>query len=209
MATTVALTGATGFIGRVLTRRFQIAGWIVRVLVRTAPRASDLQTVPMQSVEGDLTDLDSLYRLVEDVDAVVHCAACVRGASLHDFELANVRGVENIVRVSSQQRRVPRFLLMSSLAAREPSLSYYAASKRQGEVQLALLANDMAWTVLRPPAVYGPDDRVIRPLLEWIRRGIAFKLNHDQARFSLLYVDDLADAVVMCLESASSASRVL
>ncbi len=209
MSRTVALTGATGFIGSALAHRFHTAGWVVRALVRASSRTANLATIPIQFVEGDLADLGSLHRLVEGVDDVVHCAGLVRGASLTDFESVNVHGVENVVQASSEQARAPRFLLMSSLAAREPLLSPYATSKFQGEAQLASLAKDMEWTVLRPPAVYGPGDRELYPLLEWMGRGVALKLGHDQARFSLLYVDDLADAVVMCLENSSSTPRVL
>ncbi|HIB53224.1 MAG TPA: NAD(P)-dependent oxidoreductase [Nitrospirales bacterium] len=209
MSRTVALTGATGFIGSALAHRFHTAGWAVRALVRASSPTANLATIPIQFVEGNLADLESLRRLVEGVDDVVHCAGCVRGWSFTDFESVNVHGVENIVRASFEQTRVPRFLLMSSLAAREPLMSPYAMSKSQGEAQLAVLAKEMEWTVLRPPAVYGPGDRELRPLLEWMGKGIALKLAPDQARFSLLYVDDLADAVVMCLENASSAPRVL
>ena len=208
MPRTVALTGATGFIGSALAHRFHTAGWFVRALIRASSLTANLTTIPIQYIEGDLTDVESLHRLVEGVDDVVHCAGLVRAASASDFESVNVHGVENIVRACSQQTRVPRFLLMSSLAAREPSLSSYAMSKFQGEVQLALLAKELEWTVLRPPAVYGPGDRELRPLFAWMGRGIALKLAHDQARFSLLYVDDLADAVVMCLEHSTSTPRV-
>lgn len=209
MSRTVALTGATGFIGSALAHRLHTAGWGVRALMRAPSRIANLATIPIQFIEGDLADLESLYRLVEGVDDVVHCAGLVRGASLTDFESVNVHGVKNVLQASSEQTRVPRFLLMSSLAAREPLVSPYAMSKFQGEAQLASLAKDMEWMVLRPPAVYGPGDRELRPLLEWMGRGIGLKLGHDQARFSLLYVDDLADAVVMCLDNSFSTSRVL
>ena len=209
MSRTVALTGATGFIGSALAHRFHTAGWVVRALVRASSPTANLATIPIQFVEGDLADLGSLHRLVEGVDDVVHCAGLVRGASFTNFESVNVHGVENIVQASSEQTRVPRFLLISSLAAREPLVSPYAMSKSQGEAQLAVVAKEMEWTALRPPAVYGPGDRELRPLLEWMGRGIALKLAHDQARFSLLYVDDLADAVVMCLENVSPTPRVL
>ena len=208
MSRTVALTGATGFIGSALAHRFHTVGWVVRALMRTSSPTANLTTIPIQFLEGDLTDLGSLRRLVEGVDDVVHCAGLVRAASASDFESVNVQGVENVVKACSEQTRVPRFLLMSSLAAREPSLSPYAMSKFQGEVQLALLAKNMEWTVLRPPAVYGPGDRELRPLFELMGRGIALKLGHDQARFSLLYVDDLADAVVMCLENSTATPQV-
>ena len=209
MSGTVALTGATGFIGSALAHRFHTAGWAVRALVRVSSRVANLSTIPIQFVEGDLADLASLRRLVAGVDGVVHCAGLVRGDSFTDFQLVNVHGVENIVGITCEQARVPRFVLVSSLAAREPLLSPYARSKSQGEERLALRAKDMAWTILRPPAVYGPRDRELRPLLEWMWRGVALKLGSDQARFSLLYVDDLTDAVMSCLENTSSTSRVL
>ncbi len=211
MSRTVALTGATGFIGSALAHRFHTAGWVVRALVRASSPTANLETFPIQLFEGDLADLGSLHRLVEGVDDVVHCAGLVRGNSATDFESVNVQGVENIVRVCLQQERVPRFVMISSLAAREPELSPYAMSKFRGEEKLASLAKNqnMEWTVLRPPAVYGPGDRELRPLLEWMGRGVALKLSHDQARFSLLYVDDLADAAVMWLENSTSVHQVV
>tara|TARA_B100000315_G_scaffold258310_1_gene309976 strand:- start:480 stop:1418 length:939 start_codon:yes stop_codon:yes gene_type:complete len=209
MSRIVALTGATGFIGGALAHRFHTEGWVVRALVRASSQTANLATIPIQFVEGDLENTGSLHRLVEGVDDVVHCAGLVRGASLTDFESVNVHGVKNVLQASLEQTKVPRFLLISSLAAREPLLSPYATSKFQGEVQLALLAKDMEWTVLRPPVVYGPGDRELRPLLEWMGRGIALKLGHDQARFSLLYVNDLTDAVVMCLENVFSSHKIL
>jgi nucleoside-diphosphate-sugar epimerase len=53
----------------------------------------------------------------------------------------------------------------------------------------------MPWAVLRPPAVYGPGDKEMLPLLRWMARGIAFVVGSSNARVSMLYVDDLADAI--------------
>ena len=102
---------------------------------------------------------------------------------------------------------MPRFLLISSLAAREPHLSPYAASKRHGEDTLATAAGDMNWAVLRPSAVYGPGDKELLPLFRWIGRGIAPILGSRSARFSLLYVEDLAEAVVQWLNSETNERR--
>ena len=93
----------------------------------------------------------------------------------------------------------PRFLLISSLAAREPHLSPYAASKKQGEKALAKEASGMQWAALRPPPVYGPGDKEMRPLFQWIYRGIAPVIESANARFSMLYIEDLADAIVRWL----------
>jgi nucleoside-diphosphate-sugar epimerase len=130
---------------------------------------------------------------------VVHCAGAVRGATQAHFDRLNVDGVARLVRAAVEQHPLPRFLLISSLAAREPGLSHYAGSKRRAETVLADQAGDMSWVVLRPPAVYGPGDKEMLPLLRWMARGFAFMLGTGKARFSMLYVDDLSEAIRKCL----------
>ena len=208
MSRTIALTGATGFIGGVLARRLETIGWQIRALVRPASLGARYAGTATQWIEGDLEDLDSLRRLVNnDVYAVVHCAGAVRGASQAQFDGVNVDGVARLVQAAREQHQMPRFLLISSLAAREPHLSPYAASKRQGEDTLAATAGDMNWAVLRPPAVYGPGDKELLPLFRWIGRGIAPILGSRSARFSLLYVEDLAESVVQWLNSDTNERR--
>jgi len=99
------------------------------------------------------------------------------------------------VRAAVEQHPLPRFLLLSSLAARQPDISPYASSKRQGEAVLAAHAGQMQWAVLRPPSVYGPGEKEMMPLLRWMTRGIAIILGSGKGRFSLLYADDLAEAI--------------
>ena len=200
MSPTIALTGATGFIGRTLAVRLLSSGWQIRGLVRPSSQGSSQVESTIQWIAGDLGDRDSLRRLVSGVDAILHCAGAVRGASQAHFNRVNVDGVARLVQAAREQHQLPRFLLISSLAAREPHLSFYAASKRQGEEVLAAEAGDMAWTVFRPPAVYGPGDKELLPLFRWIGRGIAPILGRRDARFSLLYVEDLAEAVVKWLD---------
>jgi nucleoside-diphosphate-sugar epimerase len=200
MSRTIALTGATGFIGSTLARRLTATKWQIRGLVRPSSQGSPLVKIPIQWIEGDLGDPDSLRRFVSGVDAIVHCAGAVRGASQAHFNRVNVDGVARLVQAATEQHQLPRFLLISSLAAREPHVSPYAASKRQGEEALAAGAGHMGWATFRPPAVYGPGDKELLPLFRWIGRGIAPILGETDARFSLLYVDDLAEAAVKWLD---------
>jgi nucleoside-diphosphate-sugar epimerase len=199
MSRIIALTGATGFIGSTLACRLERAGWQLRVLVRSKSPRARLAGIAVQWIEGDLENIESLRRLVRGAYAVVHCAGAVRGASHVDFNRVNVAGVARVVQAASGNYPLPRFLLISSLAAREPHLSPYAASKRQGEEVLAAGAGEMPWAALRPAAVYGPGDRELLPLFRWMGRGIAPVLGPESARFSLLYVDDLAEAVLQWL----------
>jgi nucleoside-diphosphate-sugar epimerase len=192
MTATVALTGATGFIGTALARGLEQAGFTVRALVRPTSDLSRLSP-GAERVPGALDDPDSLGRLVRGVRAIVHCAGVVRGRTAGDFDPVNVDGVARLVAAAGAGRPVPPIVHLSSLAARHPELSPYAASKRRGETALAAAP---AWTALRPPIVYGPGDRELLPLLRWMARGIAPMVGPRGGRLSLVYVDDLADAVV-------------
>jgi 2-alkyl-3-oxoalkanoate reductase len=197
MPRTLALTGATGFIGTALRRQLVSAGWEVRALHRRrAPQPqSGSDDTRIHWVCGSLSDPDSLRRLLKGASAVVHCAGAVRGASAEQFNQVNVAGVARLVQAARELHPTPRFLLISSLAAREPTLSFYAASKRGGEDTLRTLAGPMATTIFRPPAVYGPGDREMAPLLRCMQHGVAPVLGSSAARFSMLYVEDLAEAI--------------
>ncbi len=198
----IAITGATGFIGSTIARHLIAAGWRVRCLVRSLPRARLKLSCfdQLDMVEGSLEDSSSLRKLVEGCRVVVHCAGTVRGAHVHHFNRVNVEGVASLVRITREVADSPSFFLLSSLAAREPHLSAYAASKKKGEQQLAFLAGNMPWVVLRPPAVYGPGDREILPLFRLMEKGVAPLVGDRRSRFSLLYVDDLSAAVCSFLK---------
>jgi nucleoside-diphosphate-sugar epimerase len=208
MDLTVALTGATGFIGNRVARRLVASGCKLQALTRATSDRSRLSGFNIQWVEGALEDVDSLRRLVRGVDTVVHCAGAVRGATQAHFDRMNVDGVARLVRAAAEQHPLPRFLLISSLAAREPGLSYYAASKRQAEIVLAGQTGSMPWAALRPPAVYGPGDREMLPLFRWMARGVSPVVGPDSSRVSLLYVDDLAEAVIKWLQNENCSQAV-
>lgn len=199
MGRTIALTGATGFIGGTLARELPRSGWQVRALVRPSSNITLLRDLGLEPVQGTLEDLNSLTRLVDGAYAVVHCAGAVRGTTRTHFNQVNAEGVARLAQLAAKQPALPRFLSISSLAAREPGLSAYAASKREGERVLATLAGGMQWLALRPPAVYGPGDQELLPLLRWIGRGVAPILGPIHARVSMLYVDDLSAAVLKWL----------
>lgn len=208
MLRTVALTGATGFIGGFLARQLEASGRQVKALVRPSSAGARPAGAAIRWIEGELEDPDSLQRLVRGADAVVHCAGAVRGATRADFHRINADGVGRMARAAAGLRPLPRFVLISSLAAREPDLSPYAASKRRGEEALASAAGEMSYAVFRPPAVYGPGDRELLPLFRMMEKGVAPVLGPPGARFSLLYVEDLAEAVVKWLDSGNPGRSV-
>ncbi len=198
--TRIALTGATGFIGQVFLRHLTDQGFCVKALYRPGSSFHPKAINSVEWIPGTLEDEGSLRALVANVDVVVHCAGVVRGITLEDFKKVNTAGVKRLLQVAVEQK-VPRFLLISSLAAREPSLSHYALSKKLGEDVLSEHGDKISWSILRPPAVYGPGDREMQPLLKMLRRGFVPVIGSKSGRFSLLHVDDLATAVACLLRS--------
>jgi nucleoside-diphosphate-sugar epimerase len=190
----VALTGATGFVGRHILDRLQRTGSRIRLLVRSPDKLPDLAE-NVQVTVGSLTDRDALAQLVAEASSVIHCAGAVRGVTHAQFDRVNAVAAGDCAGLA-QEAGARRFLLISSLAAREPDLSPYAASKRRGEDAVAANAGSMDVTVFRPPAVYGPGDREMLPLFRLMARGIAPVFGSPDARFSLIFVEDLADAVI-------------
>jgi nucleoside-diphosphate-sugar epimerase len=207
MPDTIAITGATGFVGAAVARRLTAAGHRLQALFRPASGHRQPSDLSVRWIAGDLNHADSLQQLVSDADAIVHCAGAVRGATREDFNRVNADGLEHLLRATLDQPRIPRFLLISSLSAREPAISHYAASKRQGETLLARKSAQLPWTIYRPCAVYGPGDQEMLPIFKWMARGIAPVLGSGNSRFSLIFVEDLANAVADWLEHDGCRSR--
>ena len=98
--------------------------------------------------------------------------------------------------------------MLSSLAAREPQLSWYAHSKRDGE-KLLEQEPELDWVIVRPPPVYGPGDKEMLPIFQMMARGVATVPGSPAARTSLIHVSDLVTAITACLCSADANHQIL
>lgn len=142
----------------------------------------------------ELADEAGILAIMADCDAVIYCAGSVRGRRPADFRTANIDGIRAMLNALEQTPQAPPLLLISSLAASRPELSDYAHSKYAGE-QLLLESTQLPWTIIRPPAVYGPGDKEMLALLKMARRGLLVHAGPRDQRLSLIQVDDLAGAV--------------
>jgi nucleoside-diphosphate-sugar epimerase len=189
----IALTGATGFVGRAVVSALLAKSNEVSALVRDSVRANLPPEV--RQVPGDLNNGAALDDLTQGVDAVIHIAGIISALRREDYFFANEQGTRAVAEAASRNS-VRRFVHISSLAAREPELSTYGASKRAGEMVLENFTNKMSIVILRPPAVYGPGDRGTLPLLRSLTQSIALIPGASRSRFSLIYVGDLARIIV-------------
>jgi uncharacterized protein YbjT (DUF2867 family) len=195
----VAITGATGFLGRRLVGRLSLAGWRVRILARDLASAAMWDGQTPEMVHGNLQDTNALSRLVDGTDAVIHVAGLIKARKRADFFFVNEDGARRIAIAAGGRHLIH----VSSLAAREPSLSDYAASKRAGEDAVLDVAQATT-TVVRPPAIYGPGDRETLSLFKAARGPIVVTPGRSSARIAIAEVDDVASVIIDLLGARSA-----
>ena len=179
----LAITGGTGFVGSHLLRAALGAGHQVSALTR---RPQSVRNT-LSWVEGDLADRAALSRLVEGADAVIHVAGVLNARDQATFEEGNVAGTLAML-AAATAAGIQRFVFVSSLAAREPGLSMYGASKAQAEALVE--SSGLDWSIVRPPAVYGPGDRETLELFKMAKLGVI--LMPPEGRLSLIHAGDLS-----------------
>ncbi len=181
------MTGGTGFVGARTLAAALAAGWQVRALTRRAqPDRSGVTWVP-----GALDDAAALAALVEGADAVLHIAGVVNAPDRAGFDAGNRAGTEAVVGAAIGAG-VRRFVHVSSLAARLPALSNYGWSKAAAETVVA--GSGLDWTMVRPPAIFGPGDADMLEIFKMARRGVM--LMPPAGRAGLIFVDDLAALLI-------------
>ncbi|MGE4062560.1 MAG: NAD-dependent epimerase/dehydratase family protein [Rhodospirillaceae bacterium] len=195
----VAVTGATGFIGRHVVEALIEAGYTVRALARRLPAKDQAENDAVSWVLGSLVDDGALKSLVKGASAVVHCAGAIRAISRDGFLAVNADATRRLAGIAAAEAKPARFVHLSSLAAREPRLSPYAASKRAGEQALRAFQDKLPTVILRPPAVYGPGDLETLRVFKMAARGFVLRPMVDRARTSLVHVSDVAAAVLAAM----------
>lgn len=191
-APVLAITGGTGFVGGHLIAAARAAGFHLRALTRGwRPSNGSLEWI-----EGALDRPDSLAALAAGADAIVHIAGLINAPDRAGFDAVNVAGTAAMID-AARQAGVRRFIHISSLAAREPALSDYGWSKARAERLVA--ASGLDWTILRPPAVYGPGDRETFELFKMARRGLVAL--PPRGRFSVIHVEDLCRLILALVDA--------
>lgn len=179
----LAITGGSGFVGSHLIDAAIAEGHEVAALTRREQPPHD----GVQWIKGDLEDRGALHRFVDEADAVVHVAGVISAHNKEAFDKGNVAGTLAML-AAATAGGVKRFIFVSSLAAREPKLSLYGASKAKAED--LVYASGLDWAIVRPPAVYGPGDKETLELFRMAKLGIM--LMPPRGRLSLIHVADLA-----------------
>lgn len=202
------VTGATGFVGGHLVEVLRERGDDVTALVRSAPRGAKLASRGVRLVQGDLHAMDALKRASAGQDVVYHVAGVVAAQNEAAYLAGNRDGTANLLRAAEAAGNVGRFVLVSSMAAGGPSrkgrprqpddpanpVTAYGRSKLAGED--VVRGGGLPWVILRPPTVYGPNDRDnLIKVYRMARLGIAPVFGDGSQELSAIHVRDLAAAI--------------
>lgn len=200
-----AVTGATGFLGRYVISALARSGWQVRMLVRSEPMHEQISNLNTEITLGDLNDEPALRHFCSGADAIIHLAGAIKARDRESFFVVNSKGSENLARAAAAKAPGVPIVHISSMAAREPELSDYAASKRAGEEALRKKASGPL-IILRPSAVYGPWDEATKPLFQMAAKGWVLSPRVPSARVCLIHAQDVADAVVSAVQNETSSA---
>ena len=179
----LAVTGGTGFVGSHLIDVALAAGHQVCALTRRdQPERQNVDWI-----RGDLDDRGAIHRLVSEAEAIIHVAGVINAPHAAAFEHGNATGTLAML-AAATACGIRRFVHVSSLAAREPKLSLYGGSKARAEDLVR--SSGLDWSIVRPPAVYGPGDKETLELFRMAKLGLM--LMPPKGRVSVIHADDLA-----------------
>jgi nucleoside-diphosphate-sugar epimerase len=183
--------------------------------VRRPERAERLRALGCRLVAGALDDEAAVLALVDGADVVFHVAGRVAARSEADFLRVNRDGAARVA-AAAARAGVARIVLVSSLSVTGPSrpgqavdesagpgpVTAYGRSKKAGEE--AVRAAGAPFTVVRPPAVYGPRDRAFLPLFRAAARGVVPLLGDGAQEVTLVHASDVARALVAAATAAAT-----
>lgn len=220
----VLLTGASGFVGshvldRLLARQISVA-----VLLRPSSSRAFLaeQLVNVDVCPGGLDDPASLDAALSGVTHIIHCAGATKALDATGFFAVNQQGTRNLVAaVNRLPAPIQRFVHISSLAAAGPATADRPKSEREPLQPVsdygrskAAAENEVSggcrcdWTIIRPPAVYGPRDFEFLRLFKAVQSHLLPRFGGGRQQLTLAYVGDLAEVVVAALFHPSASREI-
>ncbi|MFW8601978.1 UDP-glucose 4-epimerase family protein [Desulfobacterota bacterium M19] len=225
----IMVTGANGFVGKSLCASLRMRGGEVRATMRHSASFTTDKGLDQVAV-GDINSETSWNKVLAEVNCVIHLAARVHVMAdkacdpLAEFRRVNRDGTVHLAEQAAQNG-VRRFIYLSSIKVNgeetldEPftaddkpdPLDPYGISKAEAEEELLALAarTGMEIVIIRPPLVYGPKVKAnFFKMMQVIAKGIPLPLGAIQNKRSLVFLDNLVDLIITCMDHPAAANQV-
>lgn len=200
------VTGSSGFIGNALSKKLSNLDHEVIGLIHEKKPKKPIKKV--KYVKGDVTDLESLKKVVKNIDYIFHCAAYVKDYGPKNvFYKINYEGTKNLVK-TCEKEKIKGFVFISHVHSdSEQKIGYYTETKALAEKYLLKKSkqDDLPAIIIRPGNVYGPGATtwVLRPL-KAIQKNRISLINHGNGIFLHTYIDNLVDALISCINNSQA-----
>lgn len=216
----IAITGATGFIGEMLTKKHLSLGDEVHVLTRKKSPNFEFSNKVIIHI-GDLSDLDSLQDFIKDIDVLYHCAAEVWDEA--NMYTTNVQGTKNLIKASSKE--LIHWVQLSSVGVYGPiqtgnitenqpynPMNEYERTKLKSDLAVieASKKNSFTFTVVRPSNVFGANmkNNALFQLINSIDKGVHFFIGTKGASANYVSIDNVVHALILAATSPNAKNQI-
>lgn len=216
----VFLTGASGFLGRVVLDRLLREKHEVVALSRSTTSDNFISKIGAIPVRGDLSDVEPMQKHLKGIDVVIHCAATVEfwgkwekfekgivTATIKLAELANRNGVKRFIHISSEsvlQDKAPLIDIDEKYPYPSSPNSYYGKAKKQTEEFLLKTNFPMAIIILRPTFIWGNDSNAFATIALKVKSGQFAWIDDGKADFEAIHVENVAEAILLALTNGKN-----
>jgi len=210
----VLVTGGTGFLGNALARRLLAEGTAVRVLARSAARASELAALGADVVTGDITDHAAVRAAADGARTVYHLAGplLVPGVPAAEYHRAHAVGTATVLDCCAESPALERLVHCSTTgvlgitgerpaaedAPLRPTTDYERAKAAAETAVRRAMADGLPAVIARPGLVYGPGDVHLASFFQAIARGVFLPIGRKPAWLHPIYIDDMTEALIQC-----------
>ncbi len=217
------VTGSTGFIGSHLVEKLLARGYSVSCLIRKSTKLEYVNDLPVEFVNADYGNQESLRKAVEGVDYVFHIGGVTKAKDKRVYYLGNQQTTKKLLEaVSTFNPGIKRFIHASSLTAVGPGsgttpvdestpyhpITTYGKSKMEAEKECIAVMQSFPITVIRPPAVYGPRDRDVFEFFNSVNKHFVPLSGFGRKVLSFVHSSDLVDGIIAAAEHPKAAGQI-
>lgn len=203
----IALLGGSGFVGRALARQLSLKGFQVRILTRSAQRAKALTVIPeVQVLEVGSGGASSLSEALKGCHALVNLVGILHESGSVRFDTVHSGLAQQCV-TACQTAGVHRLIHIGAIGTDAHAPSRYLRSKAESEQ--VVRSSGLNWTILRPSVIFGQEDQFLNLFADLAKIAPILPLACPDAQFQPIHVEDVACAIVRCLDLPETSEQTL
>ena len=217
------VTGSTGFIGSQLVEKLLARDYTVSCLIRKSTKLEYINDLPVQLVNADYGNTESLRAAVEGADYIFHVGGVTKAKDKRVYFLGNHQTTKNLLdAVRMYNPGLKRFVFASSLTAVGPGtamepvdentpyhpITTYGRSKMEAEKECLAVMQSLPITIVRPPAVYGPRDKDVFEFFNSVNKHFLPLSGFGRKILSFVHSYDLVDGIIAAAEHPKAAGQI-